>query len=78
MNKIKYLIEKYKEAKEWNQKQTGGTRSKAYFTTRSTLSWGVEILLHLRNVSEAGTSGVQVHGTHHTAAVLAPQLVWMI
>ena len=26
MKKIKCLIEKYKEAKEWNRKQTGGTR----------------------------------------------------
>ena len=25
MKKMKYLIEKYKEAKEWNRKQTGGT-----------------------------------------------------
>lgn len=31
MKKMKYLIEKYKEAKEWNRKQTGATRQSVFY-----------------------------------------------
>ena len=31
MKEIKYLIERYKEAKEWNRKQTRGSKKKSMF-----------------------------------------------
>ena len=31
MKKIKYLIERHKEAKEWNRKQTEGSKKKSLF-----------------------------------------------
>ena len=57
MKKMKYLIEKYKEAKEWNRKQTGGTRRQSIFYNEIDAILGCRDIVTLRNVSEAGTSG---------------------
>ncbi|PFX21293.1 hypothetical protein AWC38_SpisGene14233 [Stylophora pistillata] len=57
MMKIKYLIEKYKEAKEWSRKQTGGTRRQSIFYNEIDTILGCRDIVTLRNVSEAGTSG---------------------
>ena len=39
MKKMKYLIEKYKEAKEWNWKQSGGTRRQSIFYNEINAIW---------------------------------------
>ena len=78
MKKMKYLIEKYKEAKSGTGNRLGAQEGKAYFTTRSTLSWDVEISLHYETCLKQGPVEVKVHWTYHTAAVLTPQLVRMI
>ena len=57
MKKMKYLIEKYKEAKEWNRKQTRGTRRQSIFYNEIDGILGCRDIVTLRNVSEAGTSG---------------------
>ena len=61
MKKMKYLIEKYKEAKSGTGNRLGAQEGKAYFTTRSTLSWDVEISLHYETCLKQGPVEVQVH-----------------
>ena len=57
MKELKYLIEKYKEAKEWNRKQTGGTRRQSiFYNPEIDAILGCRDIITLRNVSEAGTS----------------------
>jgi len=53
---MKYLIEKYKEAKKWNRKQTGGTRRQSVFYNEIDAILGCQDIVTLRNVSEAGAS----------------------
>ena len=48
---------KYKEAKEWNRKQTGGTRRQSIFYDEIDAILGCRDIVTLRNVSEAWTSG---------------------
>ena len=57
MKKMTYLIEKYKYAKEWNRKQTGGTRRQSIFYNEIDAILGCRDIVTLRKVSEAGTSG---------------------
>ena len=57
MKKMTYLIEKYKDAKEWNRKQTGGTRRQSIFYNEIDAILGCRDIVTLRNLSEAGTSG---------------------
>lgn len=56
MKKMKYLIDKFKEAKEWNRKQTGGTRRQSVFYEEIDAILGCRDIVTLRNVSEAGAS----------------------
>ena len=57
MKKMTYLIEKYKDAKEWNRKQTGGTRRQSTFYNEIDAILGCRDIVTLRNVSKAWTSG---------------------
>lgn len=73
MKKIKYLIEKYKEAKEWNWKQTGATRRQSIFYNKTDIILVCRDILTLRNVSEAGTSGSSnLLNTSHSSTVDSP------
>ena len=51
MKKIKYLIEHYKEAKEWNRKQTGGSKKKSMFYDEIDAVLGCRDIVTLTNVS---------------------------
>ena len=54
--KIKYLIEKYKNAKDWNCKQTGGHRRHPDFYEEIDAVLGCRDVVTLPNVAEAGSS----------------------
>lgn len=55
--KMKTLIEKYKEAKEWNRKQSGrGSKRKSILFDEIGAILGCRGIVTLSNVSEAGTS----------------------
>ena len=56
MKKIKYLIARHKEAKEWNRKQTGGSKKKSLFYDEIDAVLGCRDIVTLTNVSEAGTT----------------------
>ena len=53
---MKYLIDKYKEAKEWNRKQTGGSKRKSMFYDEIDEVLGCRDIVTLSHVSEAGTT----------------------
>jgi len=73
MKKIKYLIEKYKELKEWNRKQTGGTRRQSIFYNEIDAILGCRDIVTLQNMSEAGTSGSSsLLKTSHSSSVDSP------
>ena len=50
MKKIKYLIERFKEAKEWNRKQTGGLKKKSMFYDEIDAVLGCRDIVTLNNV----------------------------
>ena len=54
--KMKYLIERYKKAKDWNSHQTGGHRWKVVFYDEIDAVLGCRDVVTLRHVAEAGTS----------------------
>ena len=51
MKKIKYLIERYKEAKKWNSYQTGGSKKKSMFYDEIGALLGCRDIVTLTNVS---------------------------
>ena len=51
MKKIKYLIERCKEAKEWNRKQTEGSKKKSLFYDEIAAVLGCRDIVTLTNVS---------------------------
>lgn len=53
---MKYLIDKYKAAKEWNRKQTGGSIKKSLFYDEIYKILGCRDIVTLQYVSEAGPS----------------------
>ena len=56
IKKMKYLIDKYKEAKEWNRKQTGGSKMKRMFYDEIDEVLGCRDIVTLSHVSEEGTT----------------------
>ena len=52
IKKMKYLIDKYKEAKEWNRKQTGGSKRKRMFYDEIDEVLGCRDIVTLSHVSE--------------------------
>ena len=63
INKIKYLIDRYKEAKEWNRKQSGGSKNKTLFYDEIGAVLGCRDIVTLSHVSDAGTTGTHA-GIH--------------
>lgn len=55
-NKMKYLIDRYKKAKDWNLKQTGGNRKKSIFYDEIDAVLGCREIVALKHVEEAGSS----------------------
>ena len=54
--KMNYLIERYKMAKDWNSKQTGGHRRQSVFYEEIDSVLGCRDVVTLQHVAEAGTS----------------------
>ena len=54
--KIKYLIDKYKEAKSWNKSQTRGHLRKSVFYDKIDRVLGTRDISTMKHVVEAGTS----------------------
>ena len=73
MKKMKCLIEKYKEAKGWNWKQTGGTKRQSIFYNEIDAILRCRDIVTLRNVSQAGTSGSSSPlNTSHSSSADSP------
>ena len=55
--RMKYLVDRYKQAKDWNSKQSGGNRKKsAHYDEIDELSvLGCRDIVTLQNVQEAGS-----------------------
>ena len=54
LRKIKYLIDAYKEKKEWNRKQTGGNLRKSIFHDEIDAVLGCRDVVTLKHVQETG------------------------
>ena len=54
--KMKYLIDKYKDAKAWNKSQTGGHIRKSVFYDKVDRVLGTRDIVTMKHVVEAGTS----------------------
>ncbi|KAK3755158.1 hypothetical protein QZH41_001693 [Actinostola sp. cb2023] len=54
--KIKYLVDRYKQAKDWNVKQSGGHRRKSIFYDEVDEVLGCRDIVTLQHVGEAGSS----------------------
>ncbi|KAK3742607.1 hypothetical protein QZH41_006385 [Actinostola sp. cb2023] len=54
--KMKYLLDRYKKAKDWNSKQTGGNRKKSIFYDEIDEVLGCREIVALKHVEEAGSS----------------------
>jgi len=54
--KIKYLIDRYKIAKDWNSNQSGGHRRKSIYYDQIDEVLGCRDVITLQNVKEAGSS----------------------
>lgn len=68
MKKMKYLIDKYKVAKEWNRKQTGGSIRKSVFYDEIDAILGCRDIVTLNHVSEAGSSASSSLNTSSSSA----------
>ena len=57
IRKMKYIIERYKNAKDWNKNQTGGNLRKSVYYDEVDKILGCRDLVTFNNVAEAGISG---------------------
>lgn len=55
-NKIKYLLDRYKKAKDWNMKQSGGHLRKSIFYDEFDEVLGCREIVALKHVEQAGSS----------------------
>jgi len=70
---MKYLIDKYKEAKDWNCKQSGGNRRQSVFYEEIDAVLGCRDGVTLQNVAEAGSSARSSPSASETNVALAGQ-----
>jgi len=56
VRKIKYLVDAYKEKKEWKRNQTGGNLRKSVFYDEIDAVLGCRDIVTLKHVQEAGDS----------------------
>lgn len=59
--KISYLLDRYKIAKEWNKKQTGGNKRKSPFYDEIDAVLGCRDVVTMSKVLEAGTSSSTIN-----------------
>ena len=57
IRKIKYIIEQYKNAKDWNKNQTGGSLRKSVYYDEVDKILGCRDVVTFDHVAEAGISG---------------------
>ena len=57
IRKMKYIIERYKNAKDWNKNQTGGSLRKSVYYDEVDKILGCRDLVTFNHVAEAGISG---------------------
>ncbi|KAK2556135.1 hypothetical protein P5673_021705 [Acropora cervicornis] len=57
MRKMKYIIERYKNAKDWNKNQTGGSLRKSVYYDEVDKILGCRDMVTFNHVAEAGMSG---------------------
>jgi len=68
MRKIKYIIDAYKERKEWNRNQTGGSLRKSVSYDEIDAVLGCHDIVTLKNVQEAGDSSSTTSSTASCSA----------
>ena len=68
IKKIKYLIDRYKEAKEWNRKQSGGSKKQSLFYDEIDAVLGCRDIVTLSHVSEAGTTSTHASSSPATSS----------
>ena len=74
IKKIKYLIDRYKEAKEWNRKQSGGSKKQSLFYDEIDAVLGCRDIVTLSHVSEAGATSTLASSSPATSYRPAAQL----
>ena len=78
IKKMKYLIDKYieaKVAKEWNRKQTGGSKRKRMFYDEIDEVLGCRDIVTLSHVSEAGTTSTHASSSPTSSETSASSAV---
>ena len=68
IKKIKYLIDRYKEAKEWSRKQSGGSKKQSLFYDEIDAVLGCRDIATLGHVSEAGTTSTHASSSSATSS----------
>ena len=68
IKKIKYLIDRYKETKEWNRKQSGGSKKQSLFYDEIAAVLGCRDIVTLSHVSEAGTTSTHASSSSATSS----------
>ena len=75
MHKMKYIIDKYKEKKDWNRKQTGGNLRKSQFYDEIDEILGCCNFVTSNNVKESGSSSSASAGCSCSSLPSSPQVL---
>jgi len=67
IKKIKYLIDQHKQAKEWNRKQSGGSKKQSLFYDEMDAVLGCRDIVTLSLVSEARMKAQALQLLHRPA-----------
>lgn len=59
IKKMKYLTDRYKEAREWNRKLSGGSKKQSLFYHEIYAVLGCRDIVTLSHVSKVGTTSTQ-------------------
>ena len=75
MRKMKYLIDKYKEKKDWNRKQSGGHLRKSPFYDEIDEILGCRDFVTFNNVKESASSSSASAGCSSSSSPSSPQVL---
>lgn len=75
MRKMKYIIDKYKEKKDWNRKQTGGHLRKSPFYDEIDEILGCRDFVTFNNVKESASSSSSSAGCSSSSSPSSPQVL---
>ena len=75
MRKMKYIIDKYKEKKDWNRKQSGGHLRKSSFYDEIDEILGCRDFVTFNNVKESASSSSSSAGCSSSSSPSTPQVL---